>query len=55
MTPEQFRGDWHARILSKDLCNSYRTYQFSCRTKRELVSWLNRHQNDLRAATEKLA
>ena len=48
------RGDWHARILSKDLRNSLRAYQFSCRTKRELVSWLNRHQDDLRAATERL-
>ena len=47
-------GDWHARILSKDLCHRLAVYEFSHMTKRELVSWLNRHQDDLRKATEKL-
>ena len=44
-------SDWQARILSKDLHNKYAGFEFSARTKRELVSWLNRHQDQLRAAT----
>ncbi len=44
--------DWHARILSQDLVYRLVDYRFSSRTKRELVSWLNRHQDDLRAVTD---
>lgn len=45
------QSDWQARILSSDLINRYAGFGFSARTKRELVCWLNRHQDELRAAT----
>ena len=50
----QTNQDWSAHILSKDLIDRLAGYSFSARTKRELVSWLNRHQDDLRCAALKL-
>ncbi len=50
----KLRPDWHARILDKGLIHRLAGFEFSCRTKRELVSWLDRHQDELRAATERL-
>ena len=47
-------GDWHAYILDRDLEHRLAGYSFSTRTKRELISWLNRHQDEFRTATEKL-
>ena len=46
--------NWYAYILSRDLVDRLAGYSFSTRTKRELISWLNRHQDDLRDATLKL-
>ena len=46
--------EWHARIIDKDLRHRIAGFEFSSRTKRELVSWLSRHLEDLRKATEAL-
>ena len=49
------RGFWDAHILSKDLVDRLWGYSFTARPKRELVSWLNRHQDDLLGAVRALA